>query len=272
MPRARHRKAAQMNCDAVLITAARTFCGTSDRACLGGALDRVSDWAGLVSAAERQNLMPLLHSATRGLDVPEQARAELEKEYWSSLARSAVFQRELDAVLAVLAGGGIEAIVLKGAAIADSVYEDPALRPMSDVDVLVRKVDFDRARALITSELPYEARVDMAETYMDLTHAVLVGGATGKATFEVHKSLLGDIALRNEESVWENAVRDQRGRLVLSREDTLVHLCAHCALRHQFRSLAQLLDIALVVLRSGPMDWELLAERSAALGASGIRL
>jgi Uncharacterised nucleotidyltransferase len=48
-------------------------------------------------------------------------------------------------VSSAMAQAGVPLLVLKGAALAQLVYEDPRLRPMRDVDLLVRKTDARRA-------------------------------------------------------------------------------------------------------------------------------
>jgi hypothetical protein len=52
---------------------------------------------------------------------------------------------ELAEILAAFAGAGIEAIPLKGSHLATSYYREPGLRPMNDLDVLVRPADEPRA-------------------------------------------------------------------------------------------------------------------------------
>jgi hypothetical protein len=60
----------------------------------------------------------------------------------SSLSPS---DRALAEVLERLEAAGIPALVLKGAALAHSLYESPDLRPRTDADVLVAQADLDRA-------------------------------------------------------------------------------------------------------------------------------
>lgn len=63
--------------------------------------------------------------------------------------------RELNRVLDGLSGSGIEALVLKGAALAHSLYPSPPMRPRADADLLIpadRRETVDRSLA----ELGYE--------------------------------------------------------------------------------------------------------------------
>ena len=52
-------------------------------------------------------------------------------------------------VARAMAQAGVPFLVLKGAALAHLVYGDPRLRPMRDVDLLIRKADAGRARDVL---------------------------------------------------------------------------------------------------------------------------
>lgn len=261
-----------MHPDKLIAAAAGMLCGTSDQVRVREAVGSVADWDGLVSYAQVENLSPGLYWALQGSGsltaVPEDARRELEGDYWNSLARSVVLEKELSGILGAMESSSVCPVVLKGAALAGTVYEDPALRPMSDIDLMVREEEFVQACGSLSSHEGYGARLDMNATYMRLTHAVFFGGPPGMVTVEIHKSLLGDIALRNERSVWDRVLRDRNGRLVLCPEDMLAHICVHAALRHQLRSPSQLLDIAMLVRHEGDLDWRRFTSVCKSLGAA----
>jgi hypothetical protein len=54
-------------------------------------------------------------------------------------------QRELGAVLQSLATAGVTPVLLKGAALARTVCDNPGPRPMDDVDLLLREADVPAA-------------------------------------------------------------------------------------------------------------------------------
>ena len=62
---------------------------------------------------------------------------------------------ELERVLECLARAGIEALVLKGAALAHSIYPSPALRPRADTDLLIGARHRESAHRVLT-DLGYE--------------------------------------------------------------------------------------------------------------------
>jgi hypothetical protein len=72
-------------------------------------------------------------------------RDEYRASALDARAREKIAAQAFDA----LAAGGIRAAAIKGSAVAYTSYEEPALRPMSDLDLLVPPAEFERAaRAL----------------------------------------------------------------------------------------------------------------------------
>lgn len=59
--------------------------------------------------------------------------------YYENLARNLTLFQELRRILQALNNGRIKVMVLKGASLAETVYKNPVLRPMSDLDLLIRE-------------------------------------------------------------------------------------------------------------------------------------
>jgi hypothetical protein len=70
-------------------------------------------------------------------NIPEGILNQLRIRYYDTWFRNEELYQELGAILERLESVGIEAVVLKGACLAASVYKDFGLRPMSDLDILV---------------------------------------------------------------------------------------------------------------------------------------
>ena len=61
----------------------------------------------------------------------------MQKRYYHSLALNTLLLRELGQVQTALTGAGLRCLVLKGAALEATIYPEPGLRPMVDVDLLI---------------------------------------------------------------------------------------------------------------------------------------
>lgn len=107
----------------------------------------------VLQAGAFHGVLPLLYQAGRAApgwqNWPQALRAGLQDAARQHAALELAQQRETAEVLDALAARGIETIVLKGAALAHTLYPEPWLRTRSDTDVLVRAADRQAAFAVL---------------------------------------------------------------------------------------------------------------------------
>ena len=177
----------------------------------------------------------------------------------------AFLRQPLAALLSACAEADLDLIVLKGAALAETVYPSPALRPFGDLDVLVRADDASRAFDLLI-ELGY---VYDAEAWADLVRGWSCEAnffrheTPGTVVVELHTGLLNNALLRRQVRVDAGGLwaRSRPARLagqaarVLGPEDQIFHLCLHLA-GHYFAAPKSVQDIAQVCLTQ-TIDWPL---------------
>ena len=112
------------------------------------------DWTLLGRMAEAERVGPLIYWAAKNSQelraaFDQRTYTVVQTAYYASAAHNAVLFQELERILRMLEAAGIPVIVLKGAALAQTIYPDIALRPMTDLDLLVLQKDLDRAVTLI---------------------------------------------------------------------------------------------------------------------------
>jgi hypothetical protein len=229
---------------------------------------------------------PLLHAwfgRPPEIIADEATRGALHDAYWSAHFRNRLLLEELRTLLNVAGEAGIDVIPLKGARLAPHGYPTPVLRPLSDLDLLVRPRDVGRMAALLR-ERGY-AEVDHAPSYVEdewldiesrdyCWFAVRQGFDAlvefRAAPLELAVGRLTDLddaytaALRRHAtSVWERSSPspDGAGR-VMSPEDLLLHVTTHLAAKHLDFRLIWLHDIARIVAGSSRLDWDYLAARA----------
>ena len=114
---------------------------------LPSALAAVRSFDELAIAAEQHGMEPLVlaHVERTGLAIPADLRARLLARRTQHAHAGAVRTRVVADVTCAMVQAGVPFLVLKGAALAHLVYSDPRLRPMRDVDLLIRKADAGRA-------------------------------------------------------------------------------------------------------------------------------
>jgi hypothetical protein len=191
----------------------------------------------------------------------------------------------LDALAALLDafdGAGIPVIPLKGPLLAEALWDDPGLRPFSDLDLLVHRVDVPRAVELLGT-LGYRALEWGRPLAYELAYAwaaCFVPSRTGAAAFpiDLHWGLVGfpaGVAPRafDAREVWSRTVTEAwRARPVrqLGREDLLLYLALHLAIHHPLGGAGWLLDLALLIRRAGSaLDWKSVVERARRWGVAG---
>jgi Uncharacterised nucleotidyltransferase len=102
-------------------------------------------WEAARWAIQVHGIAPLLHRALAGEPDGEaihpRLRAYLAEQHRLSGERVALLLGELAEVLVACATAGIDVLPLKGALLATHYYAEPGLRPMNDLDLLIRPAD-----------------------------------------------------------------------------------------------------------------------------------
>jgi hypothetical protein len=99
---------------------------------------------------ERVHGLAVDAAATGALDLAEDQADELLQLHRAGMTWCLHAERKLLRLADAFDDAGIEYAVLKGPALAHTVYQEPCLRPFGDLDLLVRSQDYSRASALLT--------------------------------------------------------------------------------------------------------------------------
>jgi len=153
---------------------------------------------------------------------------------------------ELRRLMGALAAEGMAVISVKGPALAEAIYRDPAHRYSGDLDLLVRPEDFGRAAAVLEREgyaEPGDKGIRRARRAFRRWNyeAVFESSARGIAV-DLHWDLMprGFPVQFDMRGIWARA-----GAGRLAPEDEMRFLCAHAA-KHEDKMLSRELDIELL--------------------------
>jgi len=116
--------------------------------------------AGFVQWIADSRLGVLLQETCRAASRANPIWIQLSPAIHGELAVSALQERELRRLFDAFTAAEISPILLKGAALAYSLYENPAVRPRGDVDFLIRAADEPAIRRVLT-ELGYRSELDV---------------------------------------------------------------------------------------------------------------
>jgi hypothetical protein len=225
------------------------------------------DWGQLCRVAHTEGVAPLLYHTVRlqGL-LPATVEGALRQAYYRNAGRNLILLHRLEIVLRQLDAEDVPVIVLKGAALAHGVYSKAGLRPMCDLDLLVRREDLPLTRRVL-SRLGYEApgaewRVGFINPYL---HEVTLAHPGEAATaLDLHWSLFGGLDYYRipMDWFWQTALPTRVGDApaqVLGPAAQVLHLCEHI-LRHCRQghlTLLQSYDVAAVLACYGEqVDWD----------------
>jgi len=211
--------------------------------------------------AASRRLLPLLHRNVKE-GIPAPFRAELRAVHHHYWAENQQLFRKLEVMLVRFEAAGIPTLVLKGAALSTMHYDDMALRPMSDFDILVPE---DRGPALVRQfiregwvpDWPH-VHAPGADYFFRFRHALDLSHPQ-HGTVDLHWHVLLEATYRGADAhFWEGSI-PLRIKSVLTRAlnpaDQLLHTCLHGYPYNPMPSIRWIAD-ALTILRTATIDWD----------------
>lgn len=200
----------------------------------------------------------------------------LRRPYLANAFRNAVLFRETAQVTRALAAESIPVMPLKGLHLARFVYDEPALRSMADLDIMVPREQIRVAERIIVGmgygPLP---RPDL-EAHCEWSNHLPAFEKEGAEVLEVHYDIerpTSPFAI-DVAGIWSDAVEaeiDGAAVRLMRDEHLLLHLCVHLAYHHRFEraSLKGLLDVTAVVTACS-LDWDRVARTASRWRVGGF--
>ncbi|MGH3822603.1 MAG: nucleotidyltransferase family protein [Pseudonocardiaceae bacterium] len=233
-------------------------------------------WSAVLDRAKIHRVTGPLSAATGdgALPATQEQVQQARSVHRATLLRVMMLERELVAVVELLAGGGVESRILKGSAVAHLDYHNPALRSFIDLDVLVRASDIDHAVAVLSAagfqrtlaepRPGFDRRFDKGMTLIP------------PAGFELdlHRTfVLGPWGLRVDlDQLWDEGQEFRIGGRqlrALSGPNRFLHACYHAALGDWPLRLGSLRDVA-EMLRRLDGDGASIRRLAAAWGVEAV--
>ena len=213
--------------------------------------------------------------------VPEPVLHQLKQHYCTQSIRSLRIVGQIEEILSALKPCNVPIVLLKGAFLARWLYEDIALRPMSDIDILCRKCDQGLIQNTLIGMGYYQERSLFRSAFQE---AVQSGGCHHLLPFrkadahvvELHTHLFSDdrSSAWDMDRVWQNVIDtqfDDSAIKCLSLDYQLLYLCLH--LYHHLDvgkiALYWFCDIHEMILRyREQIDWDHLKAMAHSLGVA----
>lgn len=233
-----------------------------------------TEWAELTSLARLQRvrfaLLPVVNDEPSGGGAN---RAAVIEQCRAIALRNLRFQAETVSLIEVLHRQGIPLLLLKGIALARTIYPAAWMREMVDVDVMVPRQQVEAAANALRSA-GFTPATDLPLETSLAGHHHLPPFIRKQVPFELHWTITGhDSGLRvDTDQLWARAERISFGPVhawTLCPEDVLLHLCIHAAHQYGFEmGLRPLCDLSALVSARPAIDWDAVVDRAHAWGAA----
>ncbi len=216
-------------------------------------------------------LLPLAYRNLERLDVEDSFMGRLKGNYRLAWFKSQTLFRDLEPALRAFEQAGIRTMLLKGAPLALAHYAHPALRPMTDVDMLVQPHDARRAVTLMRGQ-GWTIHPNASEEALEFRHALPLIAPSG-LEIDLHwHPLIESCDGSGDGAFWDGARPLQVGAVAGLRPDstmTLLHTIVHGVRWSEVPPIRWIAD-AMTVLRNPvePIDWERFLAAADALRAS----
>ena len=220
-------------------------------------------------------MLPLLHANMSRLKVQDPVMPRLQGVHryaWCDARR-----REYLAVRAIsaLQANGIACMALKGLALGKAYYEDAALRPMQDIDLLIRIEDIQNTLKCLAAEgwqypeCGLEGGTWRRKMKLGTDKGLHLKHPDG-AEIDLHWYPFHEgMSQRVSDRFWKNAVPMQVGQLTLLRPcaaDLLLHVVIHGLRCNVVAPLRWAADATMVIRREhDAIDWDELDQFAASI-------
>jgi hypothetical protein len=218
------------------------------------------DWIRIKTIAYEESVIGILYKNLKDAGIPQSALASFRDYYLSIAAWNIININALEKLEDALGSEQIEVMTLKGASLLDNIYPDIGMRPMGDIDLMVRPEELEEFIHLLYSlgykgdpHFPHFSNKD--RVVIDLhTHAMNIDRVPSSA----------DLFPTGMGPVWANSIPWRKGHQWLRRPDDMdnILLLSQHFMKHSFSKLIWLVDILKLITNNDVMFCTKLLKRA----------
>ena len=174
----------------LLLAACSDASATEKNGRLGIVLSYPIRWDVLLRLAQDHGVLPILaHALSDVADrVSGEALRNIKEAYQANLHKTLLLSREFVRIVDCLSQADIEFVPYKGAALAETLYGDIAMRQSGDIDLLIHPADLKRVREAVAAlgYIPHQTlSTDEEAAYLRSGYECVFDGPAGKNLLEV---------------------------------------------------------------------------------------
>ena len=223
-------------------------------------LNRI-DWNLVIKISSNQGALPLLYYNIEKLGhqnlIPADILIYMKNYYYSNLKRNVLIEKEILVLLKTSRDKNITAIPFKGFALIQTIYHNPGLRIMADIDILVKKEDTEKLRTIFMESGYAENKAHIGHNITVFIKHFL---SNIPIIIEIHDTIVPPRPYKlNLPDLWNRAqekIINNEKIFYLSPEDTFLSLALHLRRHTRRLTLKFILDIAELLNAEGEkLDW-----------------
>lgn len=237
------------------------------------------NWERILSKAHNHGVILLLYKKLKNLKqqvAPSEIMASLKAFYNNNAIRNLRMGQKLIKLINILSTEKIDAITFKGPCLAIRAYKDLSMRTYCDLDIYIRKEDFERVYDLLElygykSHFPHIKKTKKlwkrtGRDFLFLDKTIF---------YDFHQRITqGSKQFQITEDIWKNTsfttINSCKVK-VLSSEYTVLALCIHGA-KHNWLHIKLITDIAFFISSNRDLDWSLIISKAKNMGCLNITL
>lgn len=231
------------------------------------------DWDRVIERAAFHSVASLIYFNLNKLNlnskvIPQEIISKLKNYYYATLVRNMQFWTEMQKILNALKQSKIQAIPIKGIILCENLYHNLGLRPMVDIDLLIREDNLSAFEEAV-SRLGYRKELQgHTEDYYRKYHCNLIfRKENSNFLVEAHWSF--SFPRPNKiffSKLWERGRQKEINGVkmyALSAEDTLFCLALHLRGHTRFLILRHICDIYELLEQFGnDFDWDYVVDEA----------
>lgn len=236
----------------------------------------MKQWTKLFNLLKSHWILPLFYKQIGSwplkLCPPKEIVHQMRISFLASRAHALQMEKQLSEIINAFQKDEVRILVLKGPALALTIYPDPAMRTSSDLDLLVLQKQMPQARAIL-ERLGYKClgkRFEHSKDFYCEETFVHENNPAYYRSVELHWDLHSFSGISREvkvEDLFLRAVKIEKSGLIfetLNPVDSLIHRAINMCLWHNKEiRLIWIYDTALLAHQlKTPQDWEDLLEAS----------
>jgi len=219
------------------------------------------NWNYIFNQADYHQISPYIYVNLKKSDasVPKEFKKEFKLRYITSLSQYIYLEYAFKELASKLINEKTEFVPLKGFALAGFLYKDPTVRPVTDIDILVKQEDLHKIHKILAKHGYKKTFAGLSDKYYREYHCHYMYVKNG-ILIEVHWALSFDKPNKIViPELWERTDDFKIHGLTLknlSKEDTLLALLLHQRRFDKPLYLKTLLDISILLKKfKNQIDW-----------------